>query len=102
MGIPGSKLHLTIQGALIEHLCIRSTWLREKTQATSLDTVASATEAALIKTSKTSTAYATASTDCRPVVAGVLPIGLYIQRRIHRYSKVRLTFIEDAVVRVED
>ena len=41
----------------------------------------------LIRTTK---AYATASTDCLPVVAGVLPIDLYIQRRIHRYRDYQL------------
>ena len=30
-------------------------------------------------------AYATTSTACLPVVAGVLPIGLYLERRIHLY-----------------
>jgi hypothetical protein len=38
MGIPGSKLHRPVQGALPEHLCIRSALLGEKTQATSPET----------------------------------------------------------------
>ena len=45
-----------------------------------------------------------AYTDCLPVVAGVLPIDLYIQRRIHRYriSRGLPTFIGDVIIRVED
>ena len=56
---------------------------------------------ALIRTTK---AYATASTDCLPVVAGVLPIDLYIQRRIHRYriSRRLPTVIGYVFIRVED
>jgi hypothetical protein len=45
MGIPGSKLRHPVQGALPEHLCIRSAWLDEKTRATSPETTASGTEA---------------------------------------------------------
>ena len=45
MGITGSKLHRPVQGALPEHLCIRSAWLGKNTQATSLETAASGTEA---------------------------------------------------------
>ena len=71
MGIPGSKLHRLVQGALPEHLCIRSAWLGKKTQATSPETAANGTEAGV-------EAYATASTDCLPAVAGMLPIDLYI------------------------
>ena len=56
---------------------------------------------ALIRTRK---AYATASTDCLPVVAGVLPIDLYIQTRIHLYriSRGLPTVIGDVIIRVED
>ena len=57
----------------------------------------------LIRTTKD---YATASTDCLPVVAGVLPVDLYIglQRRIHRYriSRGLPTVIGDVIIRVED
>ena len=53
---------------------------------------------------RTTKAYATASSDCLPVVAGVLPIDLYIQRRIHRYriSRGLPTVIEDVIIRVKD
>ena len=53
---------------------------------------------------RTTKAYATASTDCLPVVAGVLPVDLYIQRRIHRYriSRGIPTVIGDVIIRVED
>ena len=51
---------------------------------------------------RTTKAYATASTDCLPVVAGVLPIDVYIQRRIHRYriSRGLPTVIGDVIIRV--
>ena len=49
--------------------------------------------------SRTTKAYATASTDCLPVVAGVLPIDLYIQRRIHQH---RISRGLPTVIRVED
>ena len=53
---------------------------------------------------RTTKAYATASTDCLLVVAGVLPIDLYIQRRTHRYriSRGLPTVIGDVIIRVED
>ena len=53
---------------------------------------------------RTTKACATTSTDCLPVVAGVLPIDLYIQRRIHRYriSRGLPTVIGDVIIRVED
>ena len=46
----------------------------------------------------------TASTDCLPVVAEVLPIDLYIQRRIHRYriSRGLPIVIGDVIIRVEN
>ena len=34
---------------------------------------------------RTTGAYATASTDCLPVVAGVLPMDLYLEKRINFY-----------------
>ena len=57
---------------------------------------------ALIRTTK---AYVTASTDCLSVIAEELPIGLYIQRTIHRYLFItegdQLSF-GDAIIEVED
>jgi hypothetical protein len=55
----------------------------------------------LIRTTKV---WGTAYTDSLPVVARMLPIDLYIQRRIHRYriSRGLPTFIGDVIIRVED
>ena len=66
----------SLPGALPEHLCIRNAWLGKKTQTTSPETAANDTEAGVDRTTK---AYATASTDCLPVVAGVLPIDLNVE-----------------------
>ena len=94
--------YIVLYNVLFQSICAYAAhgWARRLRQRHQRQLLA-AQRQALIRTTK---AYATASTDCLPVVAGVLPIDLYIQRRIHRYriSRGLPIVIGDVIIRVEN
>ena len=89
--------YIVLYKVLFQSICAYAAhgWARRLRQRYQRQLLA-AQRQALIRTMK---AYATASTDCLPVVAGVLPIDLYIQRRIHRYRISR--GLSSVIIRVE-